>query len=51
MKAGFREAGRWRKAYSIGGERYDSVWMDVTRDELDLSRMRALVGLLPEYKD
>lgn len=45
-KAGFREAGRWRKAYQIGGERYDSIWMDITRDELDLSRMRALIGQL-----
>lgn len=43
-KAGFREAGRWRKAFQIGGERFDSVWMDITRDELDLSRMRALLG-------
>lgn len=51
LKAGFREAGRWRKAYSIGGERYDSVWMDVTRDELDLSRMRALVGQLGVHGD
>lgn len=50
-KAGFREAGRWRKAYCIGGERYDSVWMDVTRDDLDLSRMRALIGLLGTHAD
>lgn len=49
LNAGFKEAGRWRKAYSIGGERYDSVLMDITRDELDLSRMRALVGLLGEH--
>lgn len=49
LKAGFKEAGRWRGAYCIGGERYDSVWMDVTRDELDLSRMRGLVGLLGEH--
>jgi RimJ/RimL family protein N-acetyltransferase len=49
LRAGFREAGRWRKAYSIGGERYDSVWMDITRDELDLSRMRAMVGQLSEH--
>lgn len=50
-KAGFKEAGRWRKAYQIGGERYDSVWMDVTRDELDLSRMRALIGQLGTHDD
>ncbi len=48
LRAGFREAGRWRKAYRIGDERYDSVWMDITRDDLDLSRMRRLVGLLPD---
>lgn len=51
LKAGFKEAGRWRKAYCLGGKRYDSVWMDITRDELDLSRMRALVGLLGEHGD
>jgi RimJ/RimL family protein N-acetyltransferase len=51
LRAGFREAGRWRKAYRIGDERYDSVWMDITRDDLDLSRMRRLVGLLPERRD
>lgn len=45
-KAGFKLVGRWRKAYCIGGERYDSVWMDVTRDELDLSRMQALIKQL-----
>ncbi len=47
VKAGFREAGRWRKAIPVGGERYNSVLMDITRDELDLSRMRAMIGLLP----
>jgi RimJ/RimL family protein N-acetyltransferase len=51
LKAGFKEAGRWRKAYRIGGERYDSVWMDITRDELDLSRMRALIGQLGARDD
>lgn len=49
LKAGFKEAGRWRKAYSLGGARYDSVWMDITRDELDLARMRAVIGLLSEH--
>lgn len=49
-KAGFKFAGRLRKAYQIGGERYDSVWMDVTRDELDLGRMRRLITLLDDKR-
>ena len=49
--AGFREAGRWRDCYSIGGARYAMVMMDITRDELDLSRMRALVQLLGGQDD
>ncbi|HEX6288095.1 MAG TPA: GNAT family protein [Herpetosiphonaceae bacterium] len=48
-RAGFREVGRWRKSYCIGGERYDRVLMDVTRDELDLSRMSGMVRLLGEH--
>jgi RimJ/RimL family protein N-acetyltransferase len=51
LRAGFKLAGRWRQAYRIGDERYDSVWMDITRDDLDLSRMRRLVGLLPRRDD
>lgn len=49
LKAGFREAGRWRGCYQIGGRRYDKVLMDITRDELDLSRMSALVRQLGEH--
>lgn len=48
-KAGFREVGRWRGSYQIGGQRYDKVIMDITRDELDLSRMSALIKLLGEH--
>lgn len=48
LRAGFREVGRWRGAYHLDGRRYDRVWMDITRDELDLSRMRALIGLLAD---
>ena len=48
-KAGFREAGRWRKSYCLGGRHYDRVLMDVTRDDLDLARMAALVTLLGEH--
>jgi RimJ/RimL family protein N-acetyltransferase len=47
--AGFREAGRWRNSYRLGGRHYDRVLMDVTRDDLDLSRMAALVTLLGEH--
>lgn len=46
LKAGFREAGRRRKVFELGGERYDIVLMDVLRDELDLSRMQSMIGLL-----
>jgi [ribosomal protein S5]-alanine N-acetyltransferase len=44
-KAGFSLVGRRRAAYVLGGERYDDVIMDITRDEVDLSRMRAVMGL------
>jgi [ribosomal protein S5]-alanine N-acetyltransferase len=44
-KAGFRLVGRRRAAYVLGGERYDDIIMDILRDEVDLSRMRAVMGL------
>jgi [ribosomal protein S5]-alanine N-acetyltransferase len=44
-KAGFSLVGRRRAAYVLGGERYDELIMDITRDEVDLSRMRAVMGL------
>jgi [ribosomal protein S5]-alanine N-acetyltransferase len=44
-KAGFSLVGRRRAAYALGGERYDDIIMDITRDEVDLSRMRAVMGL------
>jgi RimJ/RimL family protein N-acetyltransferase len=44
-KAGFSLVGRRRAAYVLGGQRYDDVIMDITRDEVDLSRMRAVMGL------
>lgn len=46
-KVGFREIGRRRGAVRLGNERFDAVQMDITADEVDTSRMRALVGLLP----
>ncbi|MBA3945969.1 MAG: GNAT family N-acetyltransferase [Herpetosiphonaceae bacterium] len=49
LKAGFREAGRWRGSYSIGGERYDSVMMDITRDEADLGHIRTMIGSLGKH--
>jgi [ribosomal protein S5]-alanine N-acetyltransferase len=47
-KAGFRLVGRRRAAYVLGGERYDDIIMDILRDEVDLSRMRSMIGLLPD---
>jgi RimJ/RimL family protein N-acetyltransferase len=44
-KAGFRLIGRRRAACVLGGERYDEISMDIIRDEVDLSRMRAVMGL------
>ncbi|WP_278914167.1 GNAT family N-acetyltransferase [Deinococcus wulumuqiensis] len=46
-KVGFREIGRRRGAIRLGGERFDAVLMDITADEVDMSRMRGLVRLLP----
>lgn len=43
-KAGFKLVGAFRGALMLGGKRYDDVWMDITRDEVDLSRMRKLVA-------
>lgn len=45
-KVGFREIGRRRGAVRLGAERFDIVMMDITADEVDTSRMRALVELL-----
>jgi [ribosomal protein S5]-alanine N-acetyltransferase len=47
-KAGFSLVGRRRAAYVLGGERFDDIIMDITRDDVDLSRMRAMIGLLPD---
>ncbi len=45
-KAGFREVGRRRGAMVVGGQRYDEVLMDITREEVDLSGMRSMIKLL-----
>jgi RimJ/RimL family protein N-acetyltransferase len=47
-KAGFSLVGRRRAARLLGGERYDDIIMDITRDEVDLSKMRSMIGLLPD---
>lgn len=47
-KAGFKPAGRIRSSYLIDGQRYDRVLMDCTREDLGPSRLRHLIGLLPE---
>lgn len=47
QKVGFREIGRRRGAIRLGQERFDVVMMDITADEVDVSRMRGLVRLLP----
>ncbi|MFC6591833.1 GNAT family N-acetyltransferase [Deinococcus lacus] len=46
-KVGFREIGRRRGAVRLGQERFDDVLMDITADEVDTSRMRAMIRLLP----
>jgi RimJ/RimL family protein N-acetyltransferase len=45
-RAGYREAGRIRGAVCVAGVRYDEVLMDITRDDVDPSRMRQLVPAL-----
>ncbi len=46
-KAGFRIIGRRRGAIRLGTERFDIVFMDITADDVDTSRMRKMVQLLP----
>jgi RimJ/RimL family protein N-acetyltransferase len=45
-KAGFREVGRIRETVVLGGERFDEIIMDITRPEVDLTRMREKLRLL-----
>lgn len=45
-KAGFHVAGRLRGAVLLGHERFDELIMDITREEVDLTAMRALIGQL-----
>jgi len=48
VRAGFREVGRLRGTIVVGGRRYDEIIMDITRDEVDLSRMLKLVPLVEQ---
>jgi RimJ/RimL family protein N-acetyltransferase len=49
LKAGYREAGRVRGVIVAGGgQRYDEIIMDITRDDVDLSRMRKIVPQLQQ---
>ncbi|OHD55733.1 MAG: GNAT family N-acetyltransferase [Spirochaetes bacterium GWF1_51_8] len=34
-KAGFKQIGRWRKAFQIAGKRYDFILMDILADEYE----------------
>jgi RimJ/RimL family protein N-acetyltransferase len=48
LSAGYREVGRIRGAVCIAGRRYDEIVMDITADDVDLSRMRTMVPMLAE---
>jgi RimJ/RimL family protein N-acetyltransferase len=48
LRAGFKECGRFRGVIMVGGKRYDDVWMEITRDDVDLSGMQYLVPLLKD---
>ncbi len=39
QKVGFREMGRRRSCVPLGSERFDEVYMDITRDEVDLASL------------
>nr|WP_279326986.1 GNAT family protein [Deinococcus koreensis] len=47
QKVGFRELGRRRGSVRLGAERFDTVFMDITADEVDTSALRAQIRLLP----
>jgi len=48
QKAGFKEIGRRRGAVVLGGERFDQVYMDITRDEINLETLNMFSGKLEE---
>lgn len=43
VKAGFKEAGRWRESAVFNGERHDRVLMDITRADFGPSRLAAMM--------
>ncbi|GGJ51005.1 GNAT family N-acetyltransferase [Deinococcus roseus] len=51
LKAGFREVGRRRGAALLGHERFDKVWMEITRDQVDLTRMQNMLPFLQSGPD
>jgi RimJ/RimL family protein N-acetyltransferase len=46
LKAGFKPAGRLRGSYTLGGQRYDTILMDITREEFGPSKLTRLIGQL-----
>lgn len=46
-RVGFRVCGKYTGRWVVGGERYDEVLMEITRDRMDLSQVRKLTPLLP----
>lgn len=46
-KVGFREIGRRTGRIVLGGERFDDVYMEITRDEVDTRALRAQLRQLP----
>jgi RimJ/RimL family protein N-acetyltransferase len=46
LKAGFKEAGRLRGSELFGGQRYDRILMDITRDDFGPSRLTGMIGQL-----
>ncbi|MBB6099095.1 RimJ/RimL family protein N-acetyltransferase [Deinobacterium chartae] len=54
LGAGFRTIGRRTGSQVLGGERFDEIWMEITRPELnpaDLGRLRAQIRLLGPVQD
>ncbi len=48
QKVGFKEVGRRRGAAVLGGERFDEVYMDITRDEVNLESLNMFSPRLEE---
>jgi len=48
QKVGFKEIGRRRGAATLGGERFDEVYMDITRGEVNLESLNMFSSRLEE---